>query len=136
MQKLVILFFISLSIFILPIAHAETNIDKININTADAITLEDLWGIGPQKATAIVEFRDKNGVFESIDSLKNVKGIGQKIIDENQGKIEVALIPEEIVEDSEQKGDIYSEENIPAQDLGDESSSAETTKNSATEVEK
>ncbi|OSI10124.1 ComEA family DNA-binding protein, partial [Neisseria zoodegmatis] len=36
--------------------------------------------IGPSKAAAIVEYRQHNGQFKSVDDLKNVKGIGEGIL--------------------------------------------------------
>lgn len=63
---------------------------KININTSDADTLaSELIGIGPSKAEAIVSFRNENGPFKSIESLAEVKGIGQKVLDENADRITV-----------------------------------------------
>lgn len=53
----------------------------VNINKADAKTLsESLKGIGMKRAKAIVAYRSKNGPFKSIDDLRNVKGIGDKIV--------------------------------------------------------
>ena len=95
-RKIILLLFLSISI--LPIVYAEANIEKININTADALTLENLQGIGPKKAAAIIEFRDENGMFESIDALQNVNGIGPKTVEKNRDLIEIALIPKEIEE--------------------------------------
>ena len=40
---------------------------------------KDLPGIGESKAKAIVEYREKNGNFNSIEEIKNVKGIGNSI---------------------------------------------------------
>jgi len=55
----------------------------VNINTADALTLaEGLTGIGASKAQAIVEYRDENGLFESVDDLVNVQGIGAKTLEQ------------------------------------------------------
>lgn len=51
---------------------------KININRADARTLEELPGIGPALARRIVEYRAANGTFSSVDELINVPGIGEK----------------------------------------------------------
>lgn len=51
---------------------------KVNINTADAATLEKLPGIGPKLAKEIITYRDANGSFKSVDDLKKVKGIGDK----------------------------------------------------------
>lgn len=49
---------------------------KVNINTASASELETLTGIGPSTATKIIEYRESNGKFKSIDEIKNVKSIG------------------------------------------------------------
>ena len=49
---------------------------QININTATATQLEELPGIGPATATKIIDFREKNGPFASIDALEEVPGIG------------------------------------------------------------
>ena len=53
---------------------------KVNINTADAKELATLPGIGPAKAEAIVKHRKKHGKFKSVDGLKDVKGIGDKLL--------------------------------------------------------
>lgn len=52
----------------------------IDINTADASELEQLKGIGPVKAKAIVDFRNTNGPFASVDDLARVSGIGPKSV--------------------------------------------------------
>jgi competence protein ComEA len=52
----------------------------ININTADALTLEQIKGIGPVKAQAIVDYRSTKGPFASVDDLVNVPGIGPKSV--------------------------------------------------------
>ena len=49
---------------------------SININTATAIELEQLAGVGPSTAKAIIEFRQKNCVFKTVEDLLNVSGIG------------------------------------------------------------
>ncbi len=64
--------------------------DPVNINTADAATLADaLKGVGPAKAQAIVAFREANGPFRSIDELTEVKGIGDKLLEQNRDRITV-----------------------------------------------
>jgi|AntRauTorckE6833_2_1112554.scaffolds.fasta_scaffold00158_21 comEA protein len=50
----------------------------ININTAGSAQLQTLNGIGPAYAENILQYRESNGGFDSIDELLNVKGIGQK----------------------------------------------------------
>ena len=49
----------------------------ININTATADELEALPGIGPTLSAAIVQERDRNGPFRSVDELTRVPGIGE-----------------------------------------------------------
>ena len=49
---------------------------KVNINTADEKGLTALSGIGPGTAKKIMDYRNTNGPFTSIEDLKKVKGIG------------------------------------------------------------
>lgn len=57
------------------IAHAG-----VNINTATQAELQTLQGIGPGKAKAIINYRNKNGLFKSVDDLEKVEGIDPGII--------------------------------------------------------
>ncbi len=59
---------------------SETN--KININTASKEQLMTLPGIGESKAKDIIDYREKNGLFQSIEDLKKVPGIGDNIYDQ------------------------------------------------------
>jgi len=54
---------------------------RVNINTADAVALESLPGVGPAIASRIVAWRDENGPFRSVDELSAVSGIGEKTLD-------------------------------------------------------
>ena len=60
----------------------------VALNQASAAELQmKLTGVGAKKAAAIVEYRQKNGNFKSIDELKNVKGIGDKIFEKNRSNL-------------------------------------------------
>lgn len=62
--------------------------DAVNINTADARTIaKELKGIGVARAQAIVAYRNEHGPFKSPDDLGLVKGIAQKVIDQNRTNI-------------------------------------------------
>jgi competence protein ComEA len=63
---------------------------KVDINTASAVDLQKIKGVGSAKAKAIVEYRQKNGSFKNIDELKKVKGIGDKNFEAIKGDLEVA----------------------------------------------
>lgn len=68
---------------------AETPMGKININTADKTTLQTLDGIGETKAKAIIEYRNKNGNFKTIEDIKNVSGIGDSVYEKIKDNITV-----------------------------------------------
>ena len=55
---------------------------RIDLNGATAEQLEALPGIGEAKARAIVDYREKNGPFESTDQVMEVRGIGPKIFED------------------------------------------------------
>jgi len=59
------------------VAHAE----QINLNQADAQTLEYIPGIGPAKAKEIIALRESSNGFSSIEDLLAVKGIGEKTLE-------------------------------------------------------
>ncbi|OJU89232.1 MAG: transporter [Acinetobacter sp. 38-8] len=63
--------------------------DKISLNQANLQQLQTLNGVGEKKAQAIVEYRQKNGGFKTVDELVNVKGIGPKLLEKN--KVRLAL---------------------------------------------
>jgi competence protein ComEA len=48
----------------------------VNINTASAVALEALPGVGPSTAQKIVAFRETNGPFERAEDIQDVSGIG------------------------------------------------------------
>jgi len=76
----------SLIVSLLPAAVAWAG--PVNVNTADVAAIaRELDGIGPAKAQAIVEYRQKNGAFRTPEDLLKVDGIGQKVLDQNRGNI-------------------------------------------------
>ena len=56
--------------------------DKVNINQADAETLEFIPGIGPSKAEDLVKYREQNGGFKNFEQLLDVTGIGASTLEE------------------------------------------------------
>ena len=63
--------------------------DKININQASLEELTTLTGVGPSKAQAIIDYREQQGPFQSIEELKNVTGIGEKTYEKLKDEIEI-----------------------------------------------
>ncbi|MEW9049557.1 MAG: helix-hairpin-helix domain-containing protein [Neobacillus sp.] len=63
--------------------------DKINLNKADENELQNLPGIGPAKAAAIIEYRETIGAFKAIEDLKNISGIGDKTFEKLKDLIDV-----------------------------------------------
>jgi competence protein ComEA len=55
--------------------------DTVDLNTADAPTLETLPGIGPALAQRIIEWRTAHGPFGSVDELRDVSGIGPAVLE-------------------------------------------------------
>lgn len=53
---------------------------RIDINHANLVELQQLSGIGPVLAKKIVDYRDKNGYFQTVQDLIKVKGIGPKLL--------------------------------------------------------
>lgn len=90
MNKFVLLLkTLALSALLASAAHAGG--ERVNINTADAATLDRvLDGVGPSKAEAIVAHRKANGAFKSVDQLAAVKGIGLSTVERNRDRIVIA----------------------------------------------
>ena len=55
---------------------SNNSTQTININKATEKEFETLPGIGPSLASKIIEYRNQNGKFESIEDIKNINGIG------------------------------------------------------------
>lgn len=63
--------------------------NKININKASIEQLKTLSGIGNSKAEAILDYRESNGGFKSIDELSNIDGIGSKTLEKLRDKVDI-----------------------------------------------
>lgn len=78
-----------------PVGHASGDSHEgieitVNINTANAEELDKLLlGIGPDKATNIIEYRNTHGTFTTADELENVKGIGAATVAKNRERIKL-----------------------------------------------
>ena len=72
-----------------PEETAEPAADKININTASAIELQKLHGIGPAYAENIIEYREEQGGFDTIEEIKEVSGIGPATFDNIKEEITI-----------------------------------------------
>ena len=70
-------------------ASGQASSGKLNLNAATEAELTTLPGIGPAKAQAILEYREQNGRFKSVDDLKNVSGIGEKTFEKLKEFIEI-----------------------------------------------
>ena len=74
----------------LALAGAAIAGETVNINTADAATIDRvLLNVGPAKAQAIVDYRKANGPFKSAEELAMVKGIGLSTVEQNRDRIEL-----------------------------------------------
>lgn len=69
--------------------QAELRVEsQVNINTADAETLAmALDGVGMTRAQDIVEWREQNGDFETVEQLQQVRGIGPATLERNRDRI-------------------------------------------------
>ncbi|WP_318474693.1 ComEA family DNA-binding protein [Photobacterium leiognathi] len=80
---------------LVPLSHAVENkhegiVKAVNINEANVEQLDILLdGIGTEKAQAIVDYRNANGKFASVDDLVKVKGIGKATVEKNRKIIEL-----------------------------------------------
>lgn len=69
--------------------QTEGKENKVNINTANVNELDSLPGIGPSLAQRIIEYREENGNFKSIEELQNIKGIGESKYSDIKDKVTI-----------------------------------------------
>ncbi len=65
----------------------KQDIPCISINYADQETLMQIKGIGEKMAERIINYRNENGLFQSIEALKEVKGIGDKTFEKMKDQL-------------------------------------------------
>ncbi|RKQ37847.1 helix-hairpin-helix domain-containing protein [Oceanobacillus halophilus] len=70
-------------------ANVSSSTSKIRINYASQDDIESLNGIGPSKAQAIIQFREENGYFQSVEDLLEIPGIGEKTLNNFKDDIQV-----------------------------------------------
>ena len=73
-----------------PAAAAEAQAKTVDLNAAGEAELQAVPGIGKSLATRIVQFREKNGAFKSVDDLLKVQGIGEKSLEKLRPFLTVA----------------------------------------------
>lgn len=71
----------------------ETVSTRFDLNRADRSELEQIPGVGPKLAQAIVEHRDEKGRFPSIEHLRDVKGVGPATFDKVRPYLRVEPVP-------------------------------------------
>lgn len=64
--------------------------EPMDINSADQSALEQLPGIGPAKAKAIIAYRQEHGPFASVETLDAVPGIGPKLMEKLRDQVRVS----------------------------------------------
>ena len=64
-----------------PVGSGSSAAGPLDLNTATAVQLDALPGIGPTTAAAVVAYRDKHGAFRSLDDLRQIKGLSAAKID-------------------------------------------------------
>lgn len=61
--------------------------DVVDINAADLETLMSVKGIGEKRALAIIDHREQNGPFRSVDELAIVRGVSEALVDRSRERL-------------------------------------------------
>jgi competence protein ComEA len=132
MKKMIFAASIVFSLFTSAAVLAET----ININTADAAALDKLNGIGEKKAEAIIAYRTEHGEFKTLEDLKEVSGIGDKMFEKI--KADIALTDAGVPATDKADAKTEAKADVKATDKADEKAEAapKTDKVSTTAVNK
>jgi competence protein ComEA len=132
MKKMIFAASIVFSLFTSAAVLAET----ININTADAAALDKLNGIGEKKAEAIIAYRTEHGEFKTLEDLKEVSGIGDKMFEKI--KADIALTDAGVPATDKADAKTEAKADVKATDKANEKAEAapKTDKVSTTAVNK
>lgn len=76
-----------------PTPYGLASDGRIDINLAGAELLQTLPNVGPATAQNIIEYRQSQGLFEKIEDIVQVKGIGEKTFEKIQDLITVGATP-------------------------------------------
>ncbi|MCF2948420.1 ComEA family DNA-binding protein [Paraglaciecola aquimarina] len=71
------------------LTQSQKQMTKVNLNTTSLEQLVSLPGVGKKKAEAIIEYRTKNGKYQSVDDLMKVKGVGKKMLSKLKSQISI-----------------------------------------------
>jgi competence protein ComEA len=89
MKKVLVVMFLLCFVTVMTAPVIAAASGKVNINTASVEELTQLQKVGPKIADRIVAYRNANGPFKTVDDLKDVKGVGDKILELNKDRISV-----------------------------------------------
>ncbi len=73
-----------------PVMSVHPKLKQIDLNSASLDQLSTLPGIGEKKAEAILEYRTEKGGFTSVEELKEVKGIGDRLFEKIKPRIRLS----------------------------------------------
>lgn len=113
---IIILFFVAPSLYGVSVYGSS---ELININTASATTLQELHGVGPTISGRIVEYRENNDGFQTIEEIQNVKGIGSGTFEDIKDRI--------TVENESSNDETDGSNNSSSQDESDEDTASDDT---------
>src|SRR5947208_12621092 len=77
-RNLIVTFVIALFGISAANANKKPPLRPVNLNTATALELQQVPGIGPSTADKILKMRKSYGAFKTVDDLRAIKGIGPK----------------------------------------------------------
>src|SRR5438552_8899398 len=89
-RNLIVTFVIALFAISEADANKKPPLRPVNLNTATALELQQVPGIGPSTADKILKMRKSYGAFKAVDDLRAIKGIGPKRLEKMRKYLTVA----------------------------------------------